>query len=180
MRVLRQPDLTVGGDSVGARSEIGASLAPAANAVIAYSIALAILTADQITKRWAHANFADGPEKILGDFLIFRFGENSGAAFSLFQNAGRFFGLAAVVAVGFIAYALTKPRPRFEVIAFGMVIGGALGNLTDRILRGPGFLDGKVIDWIEVPYWPTFNIADSAVSVAIVILLIGSFRWGRR
>ncbi len=42
-----------------------------------------------------------------------------------------------------------------------MVIGGALGNLTDRIFRGPGFLDGKVIDWIQVPYWPTFNIADS-------------------
>lgn len=79
-----------------------------------------------------------------------------------------------MVACGFIAYALTKARPRAEVIAFGMVIGGALGNLTDRIIRGDGFLDGRVIDWIQLPYWPTFNIADSAVSIAVVVLLFGS------
>jgi signal peptidase II len=85
-----------------------------------------------------------------------------------------------VVAVGVIAYALTRPRPRFEVIAFGLVIGGALGNLTDRILRGSGFLDGRVIDWIQLPYWPTFNVADSAVSIAIVTLLLGAIFTGRR
>lgn len=174
MRVLRSPDLTaVTGEEPNSPS---VGLAPTRNAAVAYLLALVILVADQLTKRWAEANFSDGPERIFGDFLIFRFGENSGAAFSLFQNAGRFFGLAAVVAIGFIAYALTKPRPRFEVIAFGLVIGGALGNLTDRILRGAGFLDGRVIDWIQIPYWPTFNIADSAVSIAIVTLLLGSLR----
>ena len=172
MRVLRPAHLT----APISESKQVPRLAPARNAAIAYTLAAAILVTDQVTKRWAEANFADGPQRILGEFLAFRFGENSGAAFSLFQDAGRFFGIAAVVAVGVIAYALTKPRPLHEVIAFGMVIGGALGNLSDRIFRGPGFLDGKVIDWIQVPYWPTFNIADSGVSIAIVVLLLGSLR----
>lgn len=162
-----------------AKPPVASPLAPARNTVIAYAIAAAILLTDQITKRWAEANYADGPERIMGDLLVFRFGENSGAAFSLFQDGGRFFGVAAVVAIGIIAYALTKPRPRLEVVTFGMIIGGALGNLTDRILRGEGFLDGRVIDWIQIPYWPTFNIADSAVSLAIVALLVGSLRLGR-
>lgn len=176
MRVLRPPDLTA---PAGRTRTPAPPLAPIQDTLLAYTLAAVILVLDQVTKRWAEASFADGPERILGDFLIFRFGENSGAAFSLFRDGGRFFGIAAAVATAVIAYALTKRRPRFEVVAFGMVIGGALGNLTDRILRGPGFLDGRVIDWIQVPYWPTFNIADSAVSIAIVTLLIGSIRSGR-
>jgi signal peptidase II len=59
-----------------------------------------------------------------------------------------------------------------------MIIGGALGNLIDRIARGEGFLDGKVIDWVQLPNFPTFNVADSSVSVAVAVLLIGSWRSG--
>jgi len=175
MRELRAPHLT---DAARGRSS-SPKLAPLRNTVLAYSLAAVIVAADQLTKHWAEARFADGPRRIFGDLLIFRFGENTGAAFSLFENAGQFFGVAAVVAVGIVAYALTKVRPRWEVVGFGLVIGGALGNLTDRILRGPGFLDGAVVDWIQIPYWPTFNIADSAVSVAIVLLLLGSLRAAR-
>lgn len=145
-------------------------------ALPAYGLAAAIVVTDQITKRWAEANFAAGPRSIIGNLVVFRFTENSGAAFSLLSEAGRFLGLAAVAAVGFISYALSKPRPVFERVAFGMILGGAIGNLTDRVFRGPGFLDGPVIDWIQIPYWPTFNIADSAVSIAIVILLLGALR----
>ena len=148
-------------------------------ALPAYGLAAAIVTLDQVTKRWAEATFASAPRSIIGDFLWFRFTENSGAAFSLLPDAGRFLGIAAVVAVGFVSYALSKPRPAHERVAFGLILGGAIGNLTDRIFRGPGFLDGPVIDWIQLPYWPTFNIADSAVSVAIAILLLGSFRANR-
>lgn len=172
MRVLRPTDLT--GASV--RPSPPTQLAPVRSTILAYALAGLVLVADQVTKRWAEASFSDGPRRIIGDFLVFRFGENTGAAFSLFENAGRFFGIAAVIAVGVIAYALSKPRPWWEVVAFGLVIGGALGNLTDRIMRGPGFLDGPVVDWIQLPYWPTFNIADSAVSIAIAVLLLGSLR----
>lgn len=146
----------------------------------AYGIASVVVALDQLTKRWAATTFASGPRSILGDFLVFRFTENSGAAFSLLPDAGRLLGLAAVAAVGFISYALANPRPVHEQVAFGLVLGGAIGNLTDRIFRGPGFLDGPVIDWIQIPYWPTFNIADSAVSVAIAILLLGAVRSPKR
>ncbi|HJU80809.1 MAG TPA: signal peptidase II [Acidimicrobiia bacterium] len=149
-------------------------------ALPAYGLASVVVALDQLTKRWAATTFASGPQSILGDFLVFRFTENSGAAFSLLPDAGRLLGLAAVAAVGFISYALAKPRPVHEQVAFGLVLGGAIGNLTDRIFRGPGFLDGPVIDWIQIPYWPTFNIADSAVSVAIAILLLGAVRSPKR
>ncbi len=89
-----------------------------------------------------------------------------------------FSGVAAVVAVGFIGASLAKPRPLHEVVAFGMIIGGALGNLIDRIARGQGFLDGHVIDWVQLPNFPTFNVADSSISVAVAMLLIGSWRSG--
>ena len=146
--------------------------------VLAYSIAGAIVAADMLTKRWAAGSFRDGPQTVIPGVLTFRFTENPGAAFSMFQNAGPFLGVAAVIAVGFIGASLARSRPTYEVVAFGMIIGGALGNLTDRIARGEGFLDGKVIDWVQLPNFPTFNVADSSVSVAVAILLIGSWRSG--
>ena len=146
--------------------------------VLAYTIAGAIVAGDLLTKRWAASSFRDGPQTIIPGILTFRFTENPGAAFSLFQNAGPFLGVAAVIAVGVIGAALSRPRPTHEAVAFGMIIGGALGNLIDRIARGEGFLDGKVIDWIQLPNFPTFNVADSSVSVAVAVLLIGSWRSG--
>jgi signal peptidase II len=131
-----------------------------------------------LTKRWAATSFRDGPQTIIPGVLTFRFTENPGAAFSMFQNAGPFLGVAAVIAVGFIGASLARPRPTHEVVAFGMIIGGALGNFIDRIARGEGFLDGKVIDWVQLPNFPTFNVADSSVSVAVAVLLIGSWRSG--
>jgi signal peptidase II len=131
-----------------------------------------------LTKRWAASSFRDGPQTIIPGVLTFRFTENSGAAFSMFQNAGPFLGMAAVVAVGFIGASLARPRALYEVVGFGMIIGGALGNLIDRIFRGEGFLDGHVIDWVQLPNFPTFNVADSSISVAVVVLVIGSWRSG--
>jgi len=146
--------------------------------VLAYTVAGVIVAADMLTKRWAASSFRDGPQTIIPGVLTFRFTENPGAAFSMFQNAGPFLGVAAVIAVGFIGASLARPRPTHEVVAFGMIIGGAMGNLIDRIARGEGFLDGKVIDWVQLPNFPTFNVADSSVSVAVAVLLIGSWRSG--
>jgi signal peptidase II len=146
--------------------------------LLAYTIAGVIVASDMLTKRWAAGSFSDGPQTIVPGILTFRFTENPGAAFSLFQNAGPFLGVAAVIAVGVIGASLARPRPTHEAVAFGMIIGGALGNLIDRIARGEGFLDGKVIDWVQLPNFPTFNVADSSVSVAVAVLLIGSWRSG--
>ena len=137
-----------------------------------------VVAIDMLTKRWAAIAFRDQPQAVIPGVLTFRFTENPGAAFSLFRNAGPFLGMAAVVAVGFIGASLAKPRPRYEAVGFGMIIGGALGNLIDRIARGPGFLDGHVIDWVQLPNFPTFNVADSSISVAVAVLVIGSWRSG--
>ena len=59
-----------------------------------------------------------------------------------------------------------------EIVAFGLVIAGALGNLVDRVIRGPGLLDGKVIDWIDLWWIPTFNVADMSITIAVSLLLI--------
>ncbi len=146
--------------------------------VLAYTIAGVIVASDMLTKRWAASSFRDEPQTIIPGVLTFRFTENPGAAFSMFQNAGPFLGVAAVIAVGVIGASLARSRPTHEAVAFGMIIGGALGNLIDRIARGEGFLDGKVIDWVQLPNFPTFNVADSSVTVAVAVLLIGSWRSG--
>lgn len=150
--------------------------APFAQTATAYLLAAVVVGLDHFTKRWAATEFADGPHVIIPGVLSFRFTENPGAAFSLFENAGPFLGIAAVVAVGLVGVALARKRPGYEVVGFGLIIGGALGNLIDRIARGPGFLDGRVIDWVQLPNFPTFNVADSAISLAVVTLLVGSWR----
>jgi signal peptidase II len=143
---------------------------------IALATATAVVVADLLTKRWASATYTAEPVDILGSFLQFRFVENTGAAFSMFQGAGSFFGVAAVVAIGVVLWFLRTARSGWEVAAFGFIIGGAAGNLIDRIARGPGLFDGPVVDWVNLWFIPTFNLADASITVAVVLLLIGSWR----
>lgn len=145
---------------------------------IGAGMAGAITAADLITKRVAAVSFAEEPLTVIPGVLWFNYVENPGAAFSLLQNAGPFLAVAAGVAVVVLLASLRNPRPLVEVIAFGMVAGGALGNLVDRVARAEGFLDGRVIDWIQFPNFPLFNIADSAVTVGVALLFVTA--WTRR
>lgn len=137
---------------------------------------MAVVVVDALTKRWASVQFADGPVEIIPGFLGFTYVENPGAALSTFQNAGPIIGIIAIIVTIGVLWALRVDRPTIEVVAFGLVIGGAVGNLIDRIFRGPGFLDGKVIDWINLWWIPTFNVADMAVTFAVTLLLIHAWR----
>ncbi|MDP3983850.1 MAG: signal peptidase II [Acidimicrobiia bacterium] len=143
-----------------------------------YLLAAAVVGLDLLSKRWAATQFADGPRQLISGILTLQFVENPGAAFGLLENAGPFLGVAAVVAVGYVSAALARPRPGHEVAALGLIMAGAVGNLIDRIARGTGFLDGKVIDWIDLKPIPTFNMADSAITVAVAILILGSWKRG--
>ncbi len=142
---------------------------------VAGLVAVAIVAADLLTKRWASHNFTSEPVDIIGSFLQFRFVENTGAAFSMFQGRGSFFGVAAIVAVGAVLWFLRSARSNWEVVGFGFVMGGAAGNLLDRIFRGPGIFDGPVIDWINLWFIPTFNLADASITVAVVLLILGAW-----
>jgi signal peptidase II len=84
--------------------------------------------------------------------------------------------LAAIGVTLGLLWALRRPRPILEVAAFGLVMGGAVGNLVDRIFRGPGLLDGQVIDWVNLWWIPTFNLADASITIAVVLLVIQSWR----
>ena len=87
--------------------------------------------------------------------------------------------MLAILAIGlsiFLVRAVHQARDRLTVIALSMVLGGALGNLTDRIVRSPGFLRGHVVDFVQVGTFPTFNVADSAITIGAILLVVAAFR----
>lgn len=130
---------------------------------------------DQITKIWAVAALSDGPIDLIGDTLRFRLTRNPGAAFSSFTGGGAVLGvIAAVVAVA-IAVLLPRIESKMDRLALALIMGGALGNFADRVFRGDGFLDGAVVDFIDLSFWPTFNVADSAISIGVVVMLVSAF-----
>ena len=142
-----------------------------------YTIAWAIWLLDFATKSWA-LNTLDSrnPVKLIGNFLQLTLLKNSGAAFSLAQGATMIFTFFAISVVAAIAYYSIKITSFGWSIVLGLALGGILGNLTDRIFRAPGFFTGHVIDWIQLPNWPVFNLADSAIVVAASIAVILSIR----
>ena len=143
--------------------------------VISGLVAAGVLVLDLVTKRWAAQTFDGRPQTIIDPLLSFTFAENAGSAFNLIQG-GAVLGLAAIVAVGIVIGAVWMPRPTIEVVGFALIGGGAMGNLADRAFRGDGFLDGRVIDWIRFPNFPVFNIADSALTVGVALLLVTAWQ----
>ena len=142
-----------------------------------YSIAWAIWLIDFATKTWAIANLdSRDPIKLIGSFLQLTLVKNSGAAFSFATSATFILSIFACCVVAAIAYYAPKITSKGWAIVIGLALGGIVGNLTDRIFRAPGFFTGHVIDWIELPNWPVFNIADSAIVVATAIAVVLSIK----
>lgn len=143
--------------------------------LLAGGIATLVVAVDLFTKRLAAVNFVDDPLTIIAGFLRFTYHENPGAAFSLFQSGGQLLAVAAIVITAILLFSLRTTRPTLEVVAYGFVMGGASGNFADRFFRGEGLFDGSVIDWIDLWFIPTFNIADASITTAVVLLLIGAW-----
>jgi signal peptidase II len=127
---------------------------------------------DYSTKAAAIKFLADEPVKILGSFLRLNLTFNSGAAFSLASSATILLSTFSMIAVAVIFYFSRKVKSTPWAIALGLVLGGVFGNLSDRIFRNPGGLQGEVVDWIQIPNWPVFNVADTAVVSAAVLITI--------
>ncbi len=142
---------------------------------IGIASAVVVVILDQITKAWAVEGLDETIELIPG-FLELEFATNTGSAFGLFRGAGVWLGLAAVVAVAVVLIALDSVRLRTEAVALGAVMGGAAGNLSDRIIRGDGFLDGAVVDFVKLWWIPNFNVADASLFLGVVTLLVLSSR----
>jgi signal peptidase II len=147
---------------------------------VAAGIVFAIVVVDQLTKLWAVRALADGPVEIIGDTVSFRLARNTGGAFSLFQAFTPLLAIVAILVAYFLVRTVRRTHDPLLVVALSLVLGGALGNLLDRIFRSPGFLRGAVVDFVHISRWPTFNVADSAITIGAVLVVIWSFRSSAR
>lgn len=139
-------------------------------AVIA--VAVAVVVVDQLTKEWALLALADGAVDLVGSLRL-RLVFNTGSAFSLASGNGPLLAVVAVVVVAVLLRAERDVRSTPARLALGAVVGGAVGNLIDRALRdGDGILGGAVVDFVDLQWWPVFNVADVAITVGAVALAL--------
>ena len=142
-----------------------------------FATAWTIWLFDFATKTWALTSLSSSePRKIIGSFLQLTLVHNPGAAFSFATGFTLVFSLLALSVVVAVVYFAPKITSGGWQLCIGLLLGGVLGNLTDRIFREPSFLNGHVIDWIQIPSWPVFNLADSAICIAAFIAFVLSLR----
>lgn len=128
---------------------------------------------------------ADGASRpLIGHVLQATLTRNSGAAFSTMTGATWLITVAVSIVSLVIVAVSARIGSRWWALAFGLLLGGALGNLVDRLFREPGFGTGHVVDFLQLPHWPIFNLADSSVVAAAILIvlltLLGRTLDGRR
>lgn len=145
--------------------------------LVAWSTTALVLIVDQLSKVWAVATLEGMPDRqIVGDLLRFSFVRNPGAAFGLGGGATIVFSLVAVAVAVVLFRMSTRLVSMWWAVALGLMLGGAVGNLLDRLFREPGPLQGHVVDFLRLPNWPVFNVADmSLVTAAVMIVGLSLF-----
>ncbi len=129
-----------------------------------FGVAAAVLVTDVITKVIVVATLMPlHPVRVVGALLQLDLVRNSGAAFSFGTSMTIVFTLIAVGVIVFIVRTSRRLHSVPWAVTLGLLLGGAAGNLTDRLLRSPGAFRGDVVDWIQLPHWPVFNVADSCI-----------------
>lgn len=141
-------------------------------ALLLYGVAAGAYLLDRVSKILAEHHLAGRPPvRVIPGVLDLRFTENPGGAFGLFGGLTWLFAAASVIVVIVVIVASRNLPSKATAIGLGLVLGGAIGNITDRVLRGPGF-SGQVVDFLDLQVWPVFNLADSAIVVGAAILLV--------
>jgi signal peptidase II len=139
-------------------------------------LAMAVVVVDQAAKALVTASLAPGQSvDVVGDLLRIVFGQNSGALFGLFKDNAAMFGVVSIVVIGLIvAYHARSAASPYLTVTLGLLLGGAIGNMIDRLRLG------YVVDFVDVGLGPTrfytFNVADSAISLAILLLFVAALR----
>ncbi len=141
-----------------------------------FLLAAAVVALDQASKAWAVATVSDGPIRLIDDVLVLRLTRNPGGAFSVFTGFTPLLAILAAALVVVIVRTTRRTTDRVMALSLALVLGGAVGNLTDRLVRAPGFLRGHVIDFIDLSFWPTFNLADSAITIGVIVVLVRGWR----
>jgi signal peptidase II len=139
------------------------------------AVASGVVALDQITKHWAVSSLNDGRIiDVLGS-LRFNLSFNRGMAFSQGTGMGPFIGVLGILVVLYLLIGMRKSSVSGAVFV-GLVAGGAAGNIVDRLFRGEAWLRGAVVDFIDLQWWPVFNIADAAICIGGALLVFTSFR----
>ncbi len=139
--------------------------------------AFVVIVADQAAKIWAVERLqGKAAIHVIGDFLKLSFVRNPGAAFSLGTGSTWVFTIIATIVCIVIIRISGSVTNKAWAFSLGALLGGAMGNLVDRIFRSPGFLQGHVVDFIKFPNYPMFNIGDMAVVCSAIFMIYLSFR----
>jgi signal peptidase II len=137
-------------------------------------VALLVVVLDQLTKHWAVNELADRDIDIFWTLRL-NLSYNTGMAFSRGQNFGPIIGVVALVVIVVLLLSLKRQPGRLTDIAVGMIIGGAVGNVIDRLFRQDGWLRGSVVDFIDFQWFPIFNVADMGVTIGGALLVLASW-----
>jgi len=145
---------------------------------LVWGVAAVVVLVDQLSKWWAVDRLSRGPIGIVGSFRL-ALTHNSGGAFGLGSGVVPVVVLA-VIALVVVVFVVGRSVDRMSMaVALGLVLGGAIGNLADRLFRSPGFGRGSVIDFVDLRWWPVFNGADAAITCGCVLLVLLSFSRSR-
>ena len=142
--------------------------------VVLAAVAVVVFVVDQLAKALVIAHLTEGEQvSVLGNLLVFLFTRNPGAAFSIGTGSTWIFTIIAIAVFVFVIWYARRIRSLAWAVVFGLLLGGLVGNLYDRLFRPPGFGQGEVIDFIKIPLLPAiFNLADSAIVAAMALFLI--------
>ena len=140
------------------------------------TVALVAYAADLGSKEWALRALADGDVAVLGDWFTLHLTYNPGAAFSTGTEFTIVFTCLAVVAVAVVLWLSRRVGSPLWAAALGILLGGVAGNLTDRLFRDPEPFRGHVVDFLMLPNWPVFNVADICINTAAGLIILQTFR----
>jgi signal peptidase II len=145
--------------------------------LIFVAVAITAYTVDLVTKVLAARRLTEGdPVDVIDGLLRLDLVRNPGAAFSTGTSYTLVLSVIALVAAGVVIRFGRRLGDRTWAVALGLLLGGVCGNLTDRVFREPGVMRGHVVDFLELPHWPVFNVADMLIDVAVLLILVQTWR----
>ena len=140
-------------------------------------IAAIIVLLDQVSKAWALRDLADGRIIHVIWTMQFNLTYNRGMAFSRGTGIGPIIGVIGLVVVALLLLSLRRADNTLTRVATGLIIGGAVGNILDRLFRGSGWMRGAVIDFIDFQWWPVFNVADMAIMIGAATMMVAMLKY---
>ena len=140
-------------------------------------VAAVIVLLDQISKAWALGALSDGRIIHVIWTMQFNLTFNRGMAFSRGTGIGPIIGVIGLVVVVLLLLSLRRADNALTRVATGLIIGGAVGNILDRLFRGSGWMRGAVIDFIDFQWWPVFNVADMAIMIGAATMMVAMLKY---